>query len=65
MKKLPADILKLPLSVRAEMALKAAVRKAIEEHIRNGLSIFVWRDGKVTEVSPQELAARYTPTSKR
>lgn len=55
----PANILELPLGERAEMALKAAVEKVIEAHIRDGRPIYIWRDGKVVEVSPQEL--RDTP----
>jgi hypothetical protein len=55
----PANILELPLGERAEMALKAAVEKVIESHIRDGRPIYIWRDGKVVEVSAQEL--RDTP----
>jgi hypothetical protein len=55
MKKPPPDVLKLPLEVRAEMALKAAVEKLIEEHAREGRSIFVWEDGKVVEITGDEL----------
>jgi len=54
-KKPPRSILKLPLHVRAEMARKAAVKKAIAEHARQGHPIYVWRDGKVVEVSAEEL----------
>jgi hypothetical protein len=60
-KKPPANVLKLPLEVRAEMALKAAVERLIEEHAREGRSIFIWEDGKVVEVTAEELRA--TPTS--
>ena len=55
------DILNLALHMRAEMALKAAVRKVVEEHIRSGRPIHVWRDGKVVAVSPQELQAQSSP----
>jgi len=55
----PANILELPMGKRAEMALKAAVEKVIEAHIRDGRPISIWRDGKVVEVSAQEL--RDTP----
>lgn len=55
MKKPSPDILKLPLEVRAEMALKAAVEKLIEEHAREGRSIFVWECGKVVEITGEEL----------
>ena len=55
----PANILELPLAERAEMALKAAVEKVIESHMREGRPLYIWRDGKVVEVSAQEL--RDTP----
>ncbi|MGH9453669.1 MAG: hypothetical protein ACRD2O_06820 [Terriglobia bacterium] len=58
MKEPPPNVLELPLEVRAEMAMKAAVENAIEERARLGLSIFVWRDGKVVEITAQELRAR-------
>jgi hypothetical protein len=50
-----ADVLELPLHVRAEMALRAAVREVIASHIRSGRPIHIWRDEKVVEVSAQEL----------
>jgi hypothetical protein len=50
----PANILELPLAQRAEMALKAAVEKVVEEHMRDGRPLYIWRDGKVIEVSAQE-----------
>jgi hypothetical protein len=55
----PANILELPLGERAEMAFKAAVEKVVEAHVRDGRPISIWRDGKVVEVSAQEL--RDTP----
>lgn len=53
----PANVLRLPLEERAEMALKAAVEKVIVEHARQGLPIYIWRDGRVVEVPPDELRA--------
>lgn len=53
----PANVLALPLEERAEMALKVAVEKVIVDHARRGLPIYVWRDGKVVEISPDQLAA--------
>jgi hypothetical protein len=50
-----ADVLNLPLEVRAEMAMKAAFEKVVEEHIRDGRPLYIWRDGKVVALSPQEL----------
>jgi hypothetical protein len=55
MTKPPANVLELPLEQRAEMALKAAVERVIVEHARQGLPIYIWRDGKVVEVPPEEL----------
>jgi hypothetical protein len=57
MTKPPANVLELPLEQRAEMALKAAVEEVIVEHARQGLPIFIWRDGKIVELSPEELRA--------
>jgi hypothetical protein len=53
----PANVLELPLEQRAEMALKAAVEKVIVEHARQGWPMYIWRDGKVVELSPEELRA--------
>jgi len=49
------NVLDLPLEQRAELALKAAVKKVIVEHARQGLPIYVWRDGAVVEIPPDEL----------
>lgn len=57
MTKPPGNVLELPLEQRAEMALKAAVEKVIIEHARQGLPIYIWRDGKVVELPPEELRA--------
>jgi hypothetical protein len=58
--KAPANVLDLPLEQRAEMALKAAIEKVIVEHARQGLPIYIWRDGRVVEVPPEELRAQAT-----
>jgi hypothetical protein len=55
MRKPPPNVLELPLEVRAEMALKAAVENLIEEHAREGRSIYIWQDGEVVEISAEEL----------
>jgi hypothetical protein len=52
-----ADVLRLPLQERAEMALKAAVQEVINDHVREGLPFYIWRDGRVVELSMQELRA--------
>jgi hypothetical protein len=53
----PANVLELPLFERATMALEAAVEKVIEEHAREGLPLYIWRDGKVVAVPADELRA--------
>ncbi len=58
MTKPPANVLELPLEERAEMALKAAVEKVIDEHAREGLPMYVWRGGRVVEMSLEELRER-------
>jgi len=57
MTKPPANLLELPLEQRAEMAFKAAVEEVIAEHARQGLPIYIWREGKIVELSPEELQA--------
>lgn len=59
MSKPPANVLELPIIERAEMALKAAVEKVMEEHAREGLPVYIWRDGNVVEISAEELRTRY------
>jgi hypothetical protein len=55
MTKPPPNVLELPLEQRAEMAFKAAVEEVIVAHARQGLPIYIWREGKVVELSPEEL----------
>jgi hypothetical protein len=55
MTKPPANVLELPLEQPAEMAFKAAVEEVIVEHARQGLPIYIWREGTVVELSPEEL----------
>ncbi|HXW15550.1 MAG TPA: hypothetical protein VEN79_13665 [Terriglobia bacterium] len=57
MTKPPANVLELPLEQRAELAFRAAVEEVIIEHARQGLPIYIWREGKVVELSPEELRA--------
>lgn len=42
------------------MALQAAVENAIQEHARNGVSIYVLRDGKIVELSAEGIKASST-----
>jgi hypothetical protein len=55
MSKPSKHILGLPLEKRAEIAFKAAVAKAIDENARLGLPVYVGRDGKVIQLSSDEL----------
>jgi len=55
MSKTSKHLLSLPLEKRAEIAFKAAVAKAIDENARLGLPVYVGRDGKVIQLSPDEL----------
>jgi hypothetical protein len=45
----------LPLEKRAEMAFKEAVEEVIEEHVRLGLPLYIWREGKVVGLSAREV----------
>lgn len=55
MRNLPRRVLELPLEQRAEMAMKAAVQKVIEEHAREGLPLYVWSGDKVVAMSAKDL----------
>jgi hypothetical protein len=57
MTKPPANVLELPLELRAQMVLKAAVEKVYIERARQGLPVIVWRNGKSVELSPDEVRA--------
>jgi hypothetical protein len=56
--KQPPNILELPILERAELAMKAAMEKVIREHEREGLPLYIWRDGKVVAVPAEELRKR-------
>lgn len=51
----PPNVLELSLADRGLLALKVAVAKVIEEHAREGLPLYLWRDGKVVAVQAEEL----------
>jgi hypothetical protein len=59
MRKPPPNVLELPLAERAFMALEAAVEEVMESHARTGHPVYVMRDGKVVEISAEELRTRY------
>jgi len=41
------------------MALQAAVEGVMEDHAREGRPVYVWQDGKVVEISADELRKLY------
>jgi len=49
--------LALPLEQRAEIAFKAAVAKALDEHARLGVPVYIWRNNRVVKLSPKLLLA--------
>jgi hypothetical protein len=57
MMKPPANIFDLPLEELAELAMKAAMEKLIEEYARVRLPLYIWRNGKVVAVPAEELRA--------
>ncbi|MFZ0964424.1 MAG: hypothetical protein WAO35_26460 [Terriglobia bacterium] len=65
MKALPQNVLDLPLEERALLALKAAVKKAIAERMREGLPVYVWADGKVVDLTGKKRRAGSRRASKR
>jgi hypothetical protein len=51
MSKPSKDVLLLPIEKRAEIAFKVAVAKAIDEHTRLGLPVYIWRNDRVVKLS--------------
>jgi hypothetical protein len=49
--------MELPLEVRAELAMQAAVENAMEEHMREGRPFYICRDGKTVGLTPEEMKA--------
>ena len=60
MSKPSRDVLRFPIEKRAEIAFKVAVAKAIDEHTRLGLPVYIWRNSRVVK-----LSAPKTPSSSR
>ena len=58
MTKPPPNVLELPWLERATLAMNAAVERVIEEHAREGLPLYIWRDGKVVAVPAEEFLPR-------
>jgi hypothetical protein len=59
MRKTSQNVLDLPLEDRAEMALKDAVRKLKIDHAWRGLPLYILRDGKIVEISAEQLRAEF------
>lgn len=55
MRVIPKSILRLPLEQRAAIAFREAVNEVIDEHARLDMPIYIGRDGKVVEVSADEV----------
>lgn len=53
MKRPSQRILDLPLGKRAELALRAAVREAIKDHVEHNVPICILRDGQVVDILPE------------
>jgi ABC-type proline/glycine betaine transport system ATPase subunit len=51
-------IIKIPLAIRAEEALKEAVAEAIADHKRTGDPIVIWKDGTVVRVPADQIVVK-------
>jgi len=58
MTKPPTNVLERSLADRGLVALQTAVDKVIAEHAREGLPVYIWRDGQVVAVPGEELRPR-------
>ncbi len=47
----------LSLHDRAALAMKTAIEKLKIDHARRGLPLYIWEDGRVVEVSAEQLKA--------
>ncbi len=65
MNKPSQDVMRLPIEQRAEIAFKAAVARAIDEHARLGVPIYVWRNKKVVKLSPRAVLGRSKPRRRK
>ncbi len=46
---------RLSLQDKAELAMKAAVRKVVADHKKTGRPLAIWKNGKAVNVSPDTL----------
>jgi hypothetical protein len=47
----------LSLHDRAALAMKTAIEKLKIDHARRGLPLYIWENGRVVEVSAEQLKA--------
>jgi hypothetical protein len=52
-----ANPVELSLHDRAALAMKTAIEKLKIDHARRGLPLYIWEDGRVVEVSAEQLKA--------
>jgi hypothetical protein len=60
MSKPSQHVLRLPLEKRAEIAFKVAVAKAIDEHTRLGLPVYIWRNATIPLFPAGQIVATVT-----
>jgi hypothetical protein len=65
MSKPSREVLQLPIEKRAEIAFKVAVAKAIDEHTRLGLPVYIWRNSRVVKLSPNKTSHPSRAESRR
>ena len=46
---------RLSMQDKAELAMKAAVRKVVADHKKTGRPLAIWKNGKAVNVSPSTL----------
>lgn len=46
---------RLSIQDKAELAMKAAVRKVVADHKKTGRPLAIWKNGKAVNVSPKSL----------
>lgn len=46
---------RLSMQDKAELAMKAAVKKVIADHKKTGRPLAIWKNGKAVNVSPNSL----------
>jgi len=56
MSKPSREVLQLSIEKRAEIVFKVAVAKAIDEHTRLGLPVYIWRKSRVVKLSPNKTS---------